>query len=194
MKPMPPRKPIGRQQSRLKPTTPVETPEDSLLDRIENELDSDGVKLFGNDNVDVDYLALPQDITETPSQELGRYLNAFTQQKMWTRTLIGRVSAMAKEERKKIDQIRDRVYSNLPVKMAVKEKELKLSNMDEAKDVQGKLDFYQQKLEILGDYLENIVDAIFNISREITRRNSDYDDENRVHNTGNKPTGRGYIR
>lgn len=164
--------------------------EKPLLEQIENDLEQDGVILFDNKNVDEDYLTLPRDLTEINSQELGKYLNSFTTQKMWIRTLIGRVRANLREIEKQLDKVKDRVYGLLPTKLSVKEKELRLANHEEAQELIDKVDYYDQKLQILGEYLDNLVDAIFNISREVTRRLQDTDAENREHSVGKKTWGR----
>ncbi|MMZ46517.1 hypothetical protein D1872_81340 [compost metagenome] len=167
-----------------------ETPKASMLDKIEKDLRKDGITLFEQDNVDEDYLTLPRDITAETSEELGKYLNAFTQQKMWTRTLIGRVAAMAMENAQKLDRERERIYSAQPPKTSVKEKELKVLTDAKCSKLVDDADYYKSKLAILDDYLENIVDAIFNISREISRRSSDHNNEGREHNVSNNKFGR----
>src|SRR3712207_5547771 len=95
-----------------------------LLETIENELGKEGITLFDNSDIMQEFLVLPADLTEVESRDLGRYFNAFTKQKMWTRTLLGRVSAMSREMEIELDEIRDRVYKSLPPKMSLKEKEI----------------------------------------------------------------------
>jgi hypothetical protein len=161
-----------------------ETP--SLLDVIEEGLSEDGVELFDNENVVEKYLRLPKDITEIPSHELGRYLNAFTQQKMWTRTLVGRAYVLVREARINLDTIKAKVYPTLPAKMSIKEKDLHVASDPRSGEILDELMTYEERLRLLSDYLENIVDAIFNISREISRRESDWKDDKRESNIGKK--------
>jgi hypothetical protein len=160
--------------------------EKEVLDVIEEELEEEGISLFNNDNVENDYLVLPRDITEEPSQDLGRYFNAFTQQKMWTRTLIGRLSATIKSKQRSLDDVKADVYASLPAKLSVKEKDLKFQTDERAREVLDELFMLQEKLNMLSDYLENLVDGIFNISREISRRSSDWDDDKRSDNINKK--------
>jgi hypothetical protein len=161
-----------------------------VITQVEKELANEGIVLFNNDNVEDDYLVLPANITDAGHKELGRYLNAFTQQKMWVRTNLGRVKSMLREATRELDEIRDKVYSKYPVKMSVTEKELKLRSDEEyggrAKELINEIALLQEKSYILDDYLENLIDGIFNISREISRRDSDINDEAREHNVGNK--------
>ena len=58
------------------------------LNNIEDELKSKGVVFFEaekNLNINEDFLTLPAQITEVTSRELGEFLNAFTQQKLYLR-------------------------------------------------------------------------------------------------------------
>ena len=188
----------GKLQRGFKPDTteaPIEEqdldiPEESILDVVERELQRDGIVPFDNENILEDYLRLPADLTEVTSRDLGRYFNTFTKQKMWTRTLLGRTSALLREFEDVLDDIRDRVYGALPPKMSVKEKELKLRSDegagDRAKVLLEQVAVLQEKRKMLSDYLENLVDAIFNISREISRRESDWNDETRENSIDKK--------
>jgi hypothetical protein len=163
---------------------------DSLLEKVEKELAKDGIIPFDNSDIIEKYLILPADITEEPSQDLGRYFNTFTKQKIWCRTLLGRTSALLRELTEKLDDIRDSVYSQLPPKMSVKEKELKLRSHEvhgiEASELLTQVAFLEEKRHMLDIYLDNLVDCIFNISREISRRESDMNDSNRADNIDNK--------
>jgi hypothetical protein len=158
----------------------------TMLESIEEELAEDGINLFDNDNVDEDYLRLPRDITEEESKDLGRYFNAFTQQKMWTRTLIGRVSANVREGRAQLDKLKSDVFLQLPAKMSVKEKELHFRTHEDAEQFLDDLTVQEERLNLLTDYIHNLEDGIFNISREISRRGSDWTDERREENIGKK--------
>ena len=155
----------------------LDAPEESLLDTVERELKGDGITPFDNTDILQDYLRLPADITEEASKELGRYFNAFTQQKVWTRTLLSRVSIMIRELESDLDEIRFVTYSDLPPKMAVKEKELQVKGI--AKEQIDELNILVSKRIMLGDYLDNLIDVLFVISREISRRESDWNTEQR---------------
>lgn len=181
---------VGR-KSKIKPVLSQKKSEQvkvklPLLDEVEEALENDGVTLFGNDNVVDNYLVLPRDITEEDSKELGKYLNAFTQQKMWTRTLIGRTSTTVREMFRQLDAVKIAVYQTLPAKMSVKEKDLHFQTDEDAREVLDSMVVYEEKLKLLSDYLHNLEDGIFNISREISRRSSDWDEDKRVDNVGKK--------
>ena len=78
-------------KSKVNPTKMLK--ERALMDRITDELEEEGAIIFkpqelsGTLNIDVDYLSLPQDLTEVHSRDLGNHLNALTQQKAYMRTL-----------------------------------------------------------------------------------------------------------
>lgn len=167
--------------------TPVEEKElkqgkKSLVNKIENELELDGIKLFDNENIIEDFLRLPADLTEVTSKDLGRYFTTFTKQKLWVRTLLGRTSAILRELEEDLDDIRDNVYSMLPQKMSIKEKELNLRRNEKAKELLKEFAYMQEKKNMLNAYLENLEDAIVCVSREITRRENDWKEENRENN------------
>src|SRR3712207_1901340 len=102
---------------------------------------------------------------------------------MYCRTLLGRTSALLRELTEELDDIRDKIYSNLPVKMSVKEKELKLRSHEQygerATELLNEVAVMQEKQNMLNIYLENLIDGIFNISREISRREADWGDHKR---------------
>lgn len=188
-----PKKKLVRKNLKDSEPSDIDTPEESLLEKIEEELESEGIRMFTNENIADEYLELPMDLSDVPSQELGRYLHAFTQQKNWTRTLIARVMIMNKDSLRKVDAIRDQIYQQLPLKMSVKEKELRLVSDKTAKKLLDSYDFYTSKLNVLQLYIDSVEDGIFSISREITRRNSDFGNENRMHNIDGR-SGRGNRR
>lgn len=158
----------------------------SLLERVENELKHEGIVPFDNSDIMNEYLRLPADLTEVESKELGKYFNTFTKQKMYCRTLLGRTSALLRELTEELDEIKDKVYSELPAKMSVTEKKLKLRSHErygeKASELLEKVALLEEKRNMLGDYLENLIDGITCVSREITRRIGDFNDEKRENN------------
>jgi uncharacterized protein Yka (UPF0111/DUF47 family) len=187
----------GQVQRGLRPKVQnleVEYAGDSLLEKVENELERDGIIPFDNSEIMEDYLRLPADLTEEDSKELGKYFNTFTKQKMWTRTLLGRTSALLRELSEELDEIKDKVFSELPTKMSVTEKMLKLRSHarygERASELLEDVARLEEKRNMLGDYLENLIDGIFNVSREISRRESDWDDEKRENSINNKRRNR----
>lgn len=152
----------------------------TILDIVEKELVRDGIIPFDNANVLSDYLKLPSDITEVHSRDLGRFFNTFTQQKVWVRTNLSRVVILSKELESDLDDIRHNVYAELPVKMSVKEKELQLR--DKAEDLIHQINIINSKKIMLSDYLDSLIDILFVISREVTRRSDDFKDGSRENN------------
>lgn len=152
----------------------------------EDLLNEEGIVLFENDNVVEEYLQLPADITELPSQELGRYFNAFTQQKMYVRSVLGRLSAVVRERNNSLNDLRVQVFSSLPQKTSMKEKEIIFSALPEAKEELSSLFIYEEKYKMVSDYLESLIDAITLVSREISRRESDWNDNKREENISKK--------
>ena len=158
-----------------------------ISEAVEKDLSRhEGIVLFGNDNVVSEYLQLPADITEVDSRELGRYFSAFTQQKMYVRTVVGRLSAVVRERNGELNGIRSEVYSSLPAKVSVKEKELLFSTDSRAIDFLNELFAYEEKLRMVVDYLDSLVDAITLISREISRREGDWNNNRREDNINSK--------
>lgn len=159
---------------------------ESMLDIVESDLEGLGVIPFSNDNVDEDFLVLPVDITEESSVNLGKYFNAFTQQKMWTRTIIGRLSTTIREMRRSLDEVKADVFASQPAKMPLKEKELKFQVDPRARDILDDMFLYEEKLKMTNDYLENLIDGIVLISREISRRTMDWEHHAREDNISRK--------
>lgn len=158
----------------------------SLLENIEETLAKDNIAIPEYSSVDTDYLTLPTCMTDIEMNELGNYLNAFTQQKIWVRTVIGRTSVLLRERQLFLDEKRAIIFDELPVKMSVKEKELRLLLDPNLKKVKEELIFYEEKLAILEDIISSLEESIFTVSREITRRTKDFDEFNRNENWGRR--------
>lgn len=167
----------GFQPEHKEEVAEVKESDGTILDVVEKELAKDGIIPFDNANVLDDYLKLPSDITEVPSRDLGRFFNTFTQQKVWVRTNLSRVVILSKELESDLDNIRQNVYAELPVKMSVKEKELQLR--DKAEDLIHQINIVNSKKIMLSDYLDSLIDILFVISREVTRRSDDFKDDSR---------------
>ena len=142
--------------------------------------------MFTNVNVEEDYLQLPSDLTEVVSQDLGRYFNAFTQQKMYVRTVVGRLSAIIREKNNSMNVLRAEVYASLNAKVSAKEKELQFQSDERVQEQLGDLFQYEEKLFMAKDYLEGLIDGITLISREISRREGDWNDSRREDNISKK--------
>lgn len=153
---------------------------------VEQDLAKDGINLFTNDDIMEEYSILPLDLTEVTSKALGRYFSTFTKNKMWARTLISRVGIVVKSLEEELDTLKVNAFKSLPVKMSVKEKELMLRDNERCSEILGELAFYKSKLDMLNSHLDNLVDGIFAISREISRREADWNDDKRESSLENK--------
>lgn len=96
------------------------------LDKLNEYMERNEVKLFNNSNVDTDYLQIPRDLTILPTNEIGKYLNAIVQQKMYVRTLTSQARAIYREAKSLFDKEKCRVFASAPAKMSVTEKELRV--------------------------------------------------------------------
>lgn len=163
-----------------------ETSKKGLLERVETSLKKEGVTLFENDGILEDYLRLPADLTVLEGSELGKYFTVFTKQKMYVRTMLARTNALVREVKEELDVLKEEVFSSLPAKMSVAEKNLNLRKHPKALELLDKLAFYEEKLNMLSMYLESLSEGIFAISREISRRESDWDEEKRENNISKK--------
>jgi hypothetical protein len=160
-------------------------------DNIHKELEEQGVRFFqpkekgGELNIDEGYLTLPKDITAIISNDLSNHLGAFTQQKMYMRTLLGYAEVFVdKAKWIYFNQSKDLYRELTHNKISEAAKERLLLDDKKIAECYEKLQAAQKKVILLKATIENIEDAIFFISREITRRSHDFDDENRAHNVG----------
>ena len=165
----------------------------SYSDRIQQELEDQGVDFFspsedgGSLHIDKDYLSLPQNITEVSARELGEYLNAFTQQKMYMRTLVGYAELFAEEARREYMAESDPVYRGLSeTKMSETAKERFVNSDVVVKPYYEKYVDYKTKVRLLNFNIQSIEEAIFMLSREVSRRTGDYENERREDNVSKK--------
>lgn len=165
----------------------------SLVDNLEKDLEEQGVVFFkpvemkGTLNIDTTYLALPKDMTECPSHSLGQYLNAFTQQKMYMRTLIGWQEIIIEECKREYYTKSDEKYRSFSgARLSETEKERRINNDPSIQPFFFKYKDYKKKLLLLELNLASIEDGIFTISREISRRNGDIESENRNYNVSRR--------
>ena len=160
------------------------------LEHLETQLDSEGVTFFEPEhglNIDSDYLILPAHITEVPSRELGEYLNAFTQQKLYLRTLLGRTEITLEQKKREYITSSDAHYKILAnTKMSETAKERLITSQEDVKPLYYEYLNWSKRRELLLYSIANIEDSIFLLSREVSRRGSDFDDENRSHNVSRR--------
>lgn len=162
----------------------------SYLQSIENDLERNGCVFFTPENgrldIKEDYLSVSGQITDLPSKELGEHLNAFTQQKMFMRTLVGRLEIFVEEARRKYLKKSEPYYRECSGRMSESAKERLVNAEPDVQPSYYEYEDLKKKLMLARLQVENIEDAIFLLSREVTRRNGDFNDENRNYNVGKR--------
>lgn len=158
-------------------------------DMILNDLKNYGVDFFepnetgGSLNIDNKYLSLPFHVTEISSKELGEYLNAFTQQKMYMRTLVGNAELLCEEALREYISVSESIYrSLLNTKLSEAAKEREVNSNKKVKPYYESYVDLKNKIKLLSLNITSIEEAIFMLSREVSRRNSDFEQENRDYN------------
>ena len=160
----------------------------SYVDSLHEELEEKGVIFFdpnetGSLTIDTDYLSLPANITEVPAKDLGEFLNAFTQQKIYMRTLLGWAECMCEEAQREYLKKSQDLYRKLTeTKMSEKAKERELNTNPDIFPYYETYADMKKKCMLLEYNIANIEDAIFMISREVSRRTGDFNNENRNYN------------
>lgn len=138
-------------------------------------------------NIDNEYLELPREITEVSSRDLGEYLNAFTQQKVYLRTILGRAELLEEQARRNYFSSTEDLYRKYSAQKMSETAKDRVINADE--DVKPLLEEYKDakaRVQVVKYAIENVEDICFLISREVTRRNADFDSENRASNVQNR--------
>lgn len=161
----------------------------SYSDVMLEDLEDRGVDFFkpseegGSLHIDKDYLSLPQSITEVSARDLGEYLNAFTQQKMYMRTLVGYAELFMEEARRKYMSVSESKYrALLGTKLTETAKEREINSDPEVLPYFEDFMDYKNKIKLLNFNIQSIEEAIFLISREVSRRTGDYENERRDYN------------
>lgn len=174
-------KPVVKKQGKI---NPKEMHKKYLTD-IEESLERQGVVFFDEKtlNISEEYLTLPLQITEVTSRDLGEYLNAFTQQKLYLRTLLGRTEIYLEEVKRKYVVSSEKIYKELSNgKLSETAKERIINSEEEVKPYYYDYIDWVKKRDLLLYSISNVEDTIFLLSREVSRRSSDFDDENRSYN------------
>lgn len=182
-----------KKEETKKKFNPMKQVKDSvaLMDRLTDELKSDGATIFsplnmgGQLEINEDYLYLPSDLTEVASRDLGKYLNAFTQNKAYMRTLYNWQEMQTEDAKRRYYDKYIMIYKEITreyPKLAVRDKELMCNNDDLVKE--DFLHFKDQKLKLsmLSNTICSYEEMIFLISREISRRGQDLREFNREDN------------
>lgn len=163
----------------------------SLAEQLSEPLEDKGVIFFvpvdngGTLNIDIDNLSLPSDLTVVTSRDLGNYLNAFTQQKAYMRTVFSMQCASLEEAKRTYYEHYIEVYRELTEenpKMSEKAKELYCNNHDSVYNSYMEYRNAKEQVDMVDMTIESLTEFIFLISREISRRGADWNDENRISN------------
>ena len=159
-------------------------------DVLEEELEKKGTVFFSpetNLDIDEDFLFLPRNITDVSDRDLGEHLNAYTQQKVYMRTLLGWAQCLCDEAREEYYAASHRLYSELSkTKMSEKSKDREVNSDPDVFPYYEKYMDESRKCSLLEMNIANIEDIIFMLSREVTRRNADFANENRVYSVYGK--------
>lgn len=165
----------------------------SYCDKMQKELEDQGVDFFrpseegGSLHIDKDYLLLPQNITEVSARDLGEYLNAFTQQKMYMRTLVGYAELFAEEAKREYMEVSEPRYKELlGSKLSETAKEREVNSDPKVLPCYEKYMDFKMKVRLLNSNIQSIEEAIFMLSREVSRRTGDYENERRDYNVQRK--------
>lgn len=158
----------------------------SYLDKIEDSVTSLGVPIFEPGdllNINSDYLSLPREVTELPSKVLGEYLNAYTQQKLYLRTVLSRSELVTEECRRAYFNSTKEHYKSYSSdkKLTETAKEKLINSLPDVLPYYEEYLDAQNKEKIVSRAIENIEDVLFMLSREVTRRSSDFENMNREH-------------
>ena len=176
-------KAVEKNNKKVNPRQILEEHRNSYVDAMQKELESQGVKFFTPDdslNIDQDFLVLPKNITEVTNRDLGEYLNAFTQQKMYLRTLLGWAESMLEQARREYHLVADPKYKELnKTKLTEKAKDLEVNSSEEVIDSYNAVQDMRMKITLLNHTIDNLTDSLFMLSREVSRRNGDFDNERR---------------
>ena len=158
----------------------------SYCDTLEEDLENQGVDFFSPSvslNIDKNYLVLPLHITEVSTRELGEHLNAFTQQKMYMRTLVGYAELLAEEARRKYTEASEERYKELlGTKLSETAKEREVNSDPNVLPYYEEYMDCRNKIKLLNFNIQSIEEAIFMLSREVSRRTGDYETERRDYN------------
>lgn len=129
---------------------------------------------------------MPNFLDDLESKELGKYFHTFTMQRIYERGLMNRVGAVLRAFEETLKPIKAKVYKTLDKRMSVSEKDIYLYEDAEAKEILDEVYVYREKYLFIEQHLQSLEHAIFDISREITRRQGDFDSSNRDENISNK--------
>ena len=115
------------------------------------------------------------------NEEIGEYLNAFTQQKLYARTLLSRIEIQLELSKRRYTEEYDKEYMlllNSKTYTTEKAKERAINMNESVRSLMYEHSDWKQKAAYMKSYIQDLDDVIFLLSREITRRGMDYMQEN----------------
>ena len=158
----------------------------SYLNEITSEVEQMDVKfLTPNDglSIDTDYLSLPADITNVTSKELGRYMNAFTQQKVYMRTMENYAELNAESARRDYVDVSAKYFSEmLGSKLSETAKEREVNSKPQVREVFEEWVNCKNRVKLIQSHILSLEEILFMLSREVSRRTGDFSNENRNDN------------
>lgn len=102
---------------------------------------------------------------------------------MYMRTLLGYAEVFLEESRREYSYVSEDIYHDLSkVKISETAKEREVNSNEYVKPVFEKYQDCRIKVRLLNLNIQSLEEAIFLISREVSRRSSDFDNENRQYN------------
>ena len=163
----------------------------ALMDRVTDELEEEGAIIFkpqeldGTLNIDTEYISIPHDLTEVHSRDLGNHLNALTQQKAYMRTLYNWQEMCLEEAKRQYYDVYVPIYMECMrenPKMSEKAKELICNNNELVKEKFLEYRDARHKVSMIANSISSFEEMIFLVSREISRRGQDFNEERRIVN------------
>lgn len=162
----------------------------SYMQRIEEDVKERGVTLISPDNylnIEDEYLVLPREVTEVPSKELGELLNAYTQQKVYMRTILGQLELVVEETKRAYFTATEPHYKRYSgERLSETAKDRIINSIEGVKPLYEEYNDAVRKKSLVEITIANIEDIIFMLSREVTRRNADFDTDSRNYSVGRR--------
>lgn len=163
---------------------------ESYTTRMEKELKDENISFYEPDKdlfIDREYLKLPASLTDITSRDLGEYLNAYTQQKLYLRTVQGRLDFRVEQKKREYLERSNNLYTQMcERKLSETAKERLITQDNNVRPIYYEYVDNIKKLGIVERAIESVEDVIFMLSREVTRRTGDFSEENRAYSVSRK--------
>ncbi len=165
---------------------------ETAMDKMETDFEKQGAIFFqpGVGLSTESISPLPENMSDVVSHELGQLLNEYTQRKAYMRTLFGWQLTKVEIAQLEYETLTNPIYLSLNSKMTEKLKDRMVLEHVDVLAAYENLKKAKHGLKLLELQISNFEDIIFLISREITRREKDIGDQDRVHNNENRRSRR----